>query len=176
MEEMIASINGISNKSMEISAIIESIQNIAFQTNVLSLNASIEAARAGETGKGFAVVAEQVGELARKCSDSVNDTTALIEDMINTVKDGRNIADITAQTMLSVVMGAKEVIQLSEEIAITANEQADTVNHIKAEVEQISQVVHVNSETAEESSVTAEELNNQVHLLKQLVGKFNIRN
>ncbi len=123
---MISSMREISEKSDQISKIIKMIEEIAFQTNILALNAAVEAARAGASGKGFAVVADEVRSLANKSSEASKSTAALIEGTVQAVEKGTGIANVTAESLLSVVEGYKQVIASVEKIASAAQQQANS--------------------------------------------------
>ena len=174
MKAMVVAMNNINDKSNQISKIIKTIEDLAFQTNILALNASIEAARAGEAGRGFAVVAHEVGNLAKKSSDAAKTTETLIQDTVTAVKKGTEIADNTANSLLSVVSGSTEVSRLITEIADVSKEQLELINNVTISVEQISDIVQTNSATAEESAASSEELLGQSQLLKDLVSKFKL--
>lgn len=175
MQEMIEAMNKISLKSNEIGKIIKAIEDIAFQTNILALNAAVEAARAGAAGKGFAVVADEVRNLASKSAEASKSTAILIEDSINAVQNGTKIADETAQSLIVVVDGAKEVADLVNKISEASNAQADAITQVTMGVDQISSVVQTNSATAEQSAAASEELSGQAQLLKNLVSRFNLK-
>jgi methyl-accepting chemotaxis protein len=175
MQQMICAMDEISNTSNEIGNIIKTIDGIAFQTNILALNAAVEAARAGESGKGFAVVADEVRNLAAKSAQSAKDTAQLIEKSIIAIENGTVIVSETAKSLEEVVSGAQKSAEIIQEIADASNEQAQHINQVNIGVEQISLVVQTNSATAEESAAASEELSSQAHMLKQLIGKFNLK-
>ncbi len=175
MQEMIEAMNDISSKSSEIGKIIKTIDDIAFQTNILALNAAVEAARAGASGKGFAVVADEVRNLAGKSAEAAKTTASLIEDTIQAVSRGSDIAGNTAKAIMAVVDGSKAVESLVSEIAIASEEQAVAISQITQGLDQISSVVQTNSATAEESAAASEELSGQASMLKELVGTFKLR-
>lgn len=175
MGKLLEAMNDIRKSSREISNIIKTIEDIAFQTNILSLNASVEAARAGEAGRGFSVVANEVRNLASKSAKASKETSELIEKSLRAVENGAKIADETAQSLEQVVEGVKEVAGAVGGISEASREQAFSVEQVTRGIEQISNVVQANSATAEESAAASEELSAQAELLKELIGKFQIK-
>ncbi len=174
MQEMISAMHEISDQSAQIRQIIKTIEDLAFQTNILALNASVESARAGEAGKGFAVVASEVRNLANKSTEASKHTSALIEDTIKAVEKGTGIANTTAKSLNLVVDSTKKVVTTVEKIASAAEWQAGSIAQITQGISQISSVVQANSATAEESAAASEELSGQAQMLKSLVGQFRL--
>lgn len=175
MREMTAAMEEITRTSNEIGKIIKTIEDIAFQTNILALNASVEAARAGSAGKGFAVVAEEVRNLASKSSDASADTASLIESSMDAVSRGTQLADATAEALMKVVEGVRAASDMVDRIADASKEQANAIEQVAMGVDQISGVVQTNSATAEESAAASEELSGQAEMLKDLVAEFKLR-
>ena len=174
MQELRTAIGEINKCSEEIRTIIEAIQEIADQTNLLSLNAAIEAARAGEAGKGFAVVAEQVKNLAEESAKAAGQTTQLIEMTVAAVDKGIMIADDTAKNMDEVLHGAKIATEKMEQMAINLRKEANDMERIDENFNEVAHIVDNNSATSEETAAVSEEQTAQVETMVQMLNKFKI--
>ncbi len=165
----------INETSKEIANIIAAIEDIASQTNLLSLNASIEAARAGEAGKGFAVVADQIGKLATDSGTAAIDTKRLIENSLQEIEHGNEITIKATAAIESVIKGINSLAESTNEISQLSDSQAEAMKQLEAGVEQISEVIQNNSAAAQQTSATSEQLSAQSEGLEQLVGQFTLK-
>ena len=174
MSELVRAMNEINQFSSETKKIVKTIEDIAFQTNILSLNAAVEAARAGEAGKGFAVVAEEVRNLAGKSAEAAQNTTRIIESTVNSIVSGNQLCAEVAEKMNKVGETAGKVTAINNKIADSSKKAADSIVKVTIGVDQISNVVQTNSATSEQSAAASEELSSQANMLKQLVKSFSL--
>lgn len=173
IKDMLEAMDNIEASTGEISKIIQSIEDISFQTNILALNAAVEAARAGAAGKGFAVVADEVRNLANKSAEAAKSTSTLIESCIAAVNNGSGMAHKTAEAMNSVVENVNNTNKLIDDINQQTAKQAEAVAQVKAGIDSISEVVQQNSATAEESAANCQELNSQAMNLREQISIFH---
>jgi methyl-accepting chemotaxis protein len=174
MQELISAMAKINDSSEEIKQVVKVIDDIAFQINLLALNANVEAARAGKYGKGFAVVADEVRNLAVRSAEAVKDTTRMVEESVQNTEEGAQAAGVAAQQLAEIVSGSTKVADLLSEIAVASKEQAQGVEQISSSLEQIDQVTQSNTASAEESASAAEELAAQAEHLRVLVARFKV--
>ena len=174
MQEMISAMNVISERSDEIYKIVKTIQDIAFETNLLALNASVEAARVGELGTGFAVIAREIRSLADKTAMASKNTTALIKESVAAVKNGEKVAHTAADSLLQVIECTKQVIFMVDRIASATENQHKSISNITAEVRQVSDVVQNNASISEELAAASEELSTQTQMLDHMIGQFQL--
>ena len=172
MNKLVESVQEIERNAEEIFKILKVIDDIAFQTNILSLNAAVEAARAA--GKGFAVVADEVRNLAAKSAESAKSSAQLINRSVEATHRGAKLAQQTAQVLQQVMSGSGEVAEYINHISEEAQRQAQSIQDINTNIVQISAVVQSNSSASEQSAEAAEELAGQAEIMKTLVGKFRL--
>ena len=174
MQELSQAMDDIYSGQKDIGQIIDTIENIAFQTNILALNAAVEAARAGSAGKGFAVVADEVRSLASKSDQAAKQSKAIIETSLSHVERGKSLAEEVSSSMQQTVASASEAISYMEKVADNAISESQSIEQLTTGVDQISAVVQTNSATSEESAAASEELSAQAGILRELVEKFEI--
>ncbi len=175
MVKVVEAMNAISASSDQISKIIDTINSIADQTNLLSLNASIEAARAGEAGRGFAVVASEVSQLASQTVQAAQSTTTLINESINNVEQGIKVANETAEELNVMVTHVEGIRDQVKQIAGTSITQARSVQDLSVNIGRIADDGRTNAATSEESLALSYEMNEHSKSLKELVDHFKLK-
>jgi len=173
LEDMVVSMDLITESSGKISKIIKVIDEIAFQTNILALNAAVEAARAGEAGMGFAVVADEVRSLAQRSAQAAKDTATLIEDSITRSNEGKGKVDQVALAIRAVTEDSLKVKVMVDEVSLGSEEQSRGIDQIGRAIGQMEQVTQTNAASAEESAAAAEELSAQSETLKDVIGRLH---
>lgn len=174
MKQMMDAMNNIHETSQKVVGIIQTIEEIASQTNLLSLNASIEAARAGEAGKGFAVVADEIGKLALESSQAASNTKELIEISMEEINKGNTIASSAMNSLKESVSAVNQVNEMIQETAQDAAVQAENMMQLRSGIKEISHGIQDNSAASQETSATSEELASQAEILNKMVQKFEL--
>jgi methyl-accepting chemotaxis protein len=167
--QLLSAMAEVSKSSKAIAEITSVIDDIAFQTNLLSLNAAVEAARAGEQGKGFAVVAEAVRSLAQKSATSAKDIASLIKDSAEKVERSARIANQSGASLKTIVGSVKKVAEINSDIAVASEEQAKGIQQINDAVNHLDKATQGNAASAEESAASSEQLNEQAKALTTTV-------
>ncbi len=174
VQELNAAMEKISGSSTKISKIIDTIENIAFQTNILALNAAVEAARAGSTGKGFAVVADEVRNLASKSNEAAKATKELIERSITAVAEGGQVVTKVTESLDKTSSIAENVTIKVDAVVGAVKSQTAAISQVTEGIDQISSIIQSTSATSEQSAATAQELSGQSLLMNKLVRKFRL--
>lgn len=174
MKLMMEAMDKIHQTSQQVVGIIQTIEDIASQTNLLSLNAAIEAARAGEAGKGFAVVADEIGKLALESSNAASTTKELIEISMDEINKGNTIARGAVDSLKESVGAVERANEMIQKTAETAVIQAEKMKQLRIGIEEISQGIQDNSAASQETSATSDELASQAEILNKMVQKFEL--
>lgn len=174
MTHLLTIVREVEEMSADIQKIVGTIDSIAFQTNILALNASVEAARAGDNGKGFAVVADEVGSLAAKTSEASKQTSELIGRCIDGINSAMKSADTTFECLKEIVANSGEISMAFEEISNDTRQQAQKSSDIRREMGNISDVVQTNTATAQQTAAATQELSEQAKNLSALISNFKI--
>ncbi len=170
--QVVDTMKGINDSSRKIADIIGVIDGIAFQTNILALNAAMEAARAGEQGRGFAVVASEVRSLAGRSADAAKQIKSLISDSVSRVETGTTLVDQAGATMQEVVASIRRVAELMAEISTATSEQSAGMAQVDQAVSQMDQATQQNAALVEEIAAAAASLRGQTEELMQAVSVF----
>ncbi len=176
VKELSVSMDRISEESKQIGTIIATIENIAFQINILSLNAAVEAARAGAAGRGFAVVAEEISSLASKSDEAAKATKELIESSAATIVEGGKAMNRVTEALGRTGELAGNVTVKMEQVVDAVEKQTVAMEQVSTGVEQISAVVENNSATSQECAAASEELSSQSSMLMELISSFQLKN
>lgn len=164
----------ISASSKQIAEIVSVIDNIAFQTNLLALNASVEAARAGEQGRGFAVVAQEVRNLAQRSANAAKDIKQLIEDSVDKIQVGTDLAQKSAVSMGQIVDSITQVSSIVTEIAGASKEQSTGILQVNKAIEQIDQITQRNAAQVEATAAATDSMSQQSDEMMSLMEFFHI--
>ena len=175
MELLVNAMSDISTTSEQIENIISTIENIAFQTNILALNASVEASRAGEAGKGFAVVANEVRTLAAKSDQAAKATKDLIENSVRATTRGSAIVQEVSESLHKTLTLVTQSNSAIDEIADAVQEEAEAVSQVAEGLGQIASVVQTNTANSEESAAVSAELFEQVNQMKNQTSNFRLK-
>ncbi|MBT2774529.1 Tar ligand binding domain-containing protein [Halomonas sp. ISL-60] len=174
VEQVVQTMHGISTSSKKVADITSVIDSIAFQTNILALNASVEAARAGEQGRGFAVVAGEVRNLASRSADAAKEIKTLIDASVTQIQQGSTLVEQAGTTMSDVVTAVRRVTDIMDEISAASQEQSDGIEQVSQAVGQMDQVTQQNAALVQQATAAAASLEEQANRLEQAVAVFKL--
>ena len=174
IDAAITAMEEITAASVKIRQITSSIDEIAFHTNILAVNAAIEAARAGDTGSGFAVVAAEVRTLAQRTATSAREINHLIKDAMAKVEYGSTQVNRSGETLHQIVDAVKGVAAVVSEISNACSEQALAIDNVNSAVTSVDMVTQSNAAQSEELSSTAKQLLSNSAELEAMVSSFRI--
>jgi methyl-accepting chemotaxis protein len=174
VNEVVQTMDGITQASRKIAEIIGVIDEIAFQTNILALNAAVEAARAGEQGRGFAVVAAEVRNLAQRSANAAKEIKALISDSVSKVDAGSKLVDSAGKTMEEIVSSVKRVTDIMSEISAASQEQSAGIEQVNTAVTQMDKITQQNAALVEEAAASAKSMEEQTGALSDMVAVFTL--
>lgn len=175
MEQLITATRNLDQSSAQISSITKTIEDIAFQTNILALNASIEASRAGAAGRGFAVVSDEVRSLAARSAEAAKDTSMLIDRSIHDVKTGTESTNLAISAMQVINECIQSIKLQMDEIALASVQQSEMIVSVENRIKEVSKVIQENADAAEESAAISNELSEQSQTLNRLISQFRIQ-
>ncbi|MBI5545892.1 MAG: methyl-accepting chemotaxis protein [Deltaproteobacteria bacterium] len=175
MGQLVTAMEGITSSSKQVAKVVKLIDDIAFQTNLLSLNAAVEAARAGKHGKGFGVVAEEVRNLAGRCAKAAQETTGLIDDSVKRIENGLAVAHRTAESFQAIEGEVLHASDIVKKIADASQEQSNSITETTKALGQVDQVTQRNSATAEQTASAASELAAEARRLQRTTHLFQLR-
>ncbi|MDL0433679.1 methyl-accepting chemotaxis protein [Marinobacter sp. TBZ242] len=174
VEEVVHTMHGITESSRKVADIISVIDSIAFQTNILALNASVEAARAGEQGRGFAVVASEVRNLASRSAEAAGEIKRLIEASSEQVDKGSSLVESAGTTMQEILTSVRRVTDIMDEISAASQEQSSGIEQVNTAVTQMDEVTQQNAALVEQASAAAASLEAQAAQLEAAVATFRL--
>ncbi|MFI0473514.1 methyl-accepting chemotaxis protein [Halomonas sp. HMF6819] len=174
VEQVVQTMHGISQSSQKVADITSVIDSIAFQTNILALNASVEAARAGEQGRGFAVVAGEVRNLASRSADAAKEIKTLIDSSVKQISEGSTLVEQAGSTMTDVVSAVRRVADIMDEISAASQEQSDGIEQVSQAVGQMDEVTQQNAALVQQAAAAAASLEEQASRLEEAVAVFKV--
>lgn len=172
--QVVQTMHGISTSSQKVADITSVIDSIAFQTNILALNASVEAARAGEQGRGFAVVAGEVRNLASRSADAAKEIKTLIDTSVTQIHQGSTLVEQAGTTMTNVVTAVRRVTDIMDEISAASQEQSDGIEQVSQAVGQMDEATQQNAALVQQATAAAMSLEEQANRLEEAVAVFKL--